>query len=341
MATAGVLQIHPSLRCNLRCHHCYSSSGPDRRGVLGDDVLADLVSDAAALGYATLAVSGGEPLMFPGLEALLRAAREAGMRTMVTTNGTLVTPRRLAELAPLLDLLAFSLDGPPDVHNAVRAVPWAFAKLDRGLAVAAREGLPHGVLYTATTRSVGHIGWASDFAAGHGCALFQIHALEDEGRAGEELCGQLLGRSLLDETARAGVEARVAHAPGLRVHVDLARRSELDGLTSGGVLGPAGQPPILVVEADGAVVPMTHGFDRGLQVATLGGERLRDALPRFLDDRSAELGALVDTTVADLLASDLATFDVYAELRRASRRHAPVVGTGGETVGETPVALPA
>ena len=137
MATAGVLQIHPSLRCNLSCHHCYSSSGPDQRGWLDDDTLADLVSDAAALGYATLAVSGGEPLMFPGLDTLLRNAHEAGMRTMVTTNGTLVTPRRLEELDPVLDLLAFSLDGPPDVHNAVRNAPWAFAKLDRGLAAAA------------------------------------------------------------------------------------------------------------------------------------------------------------------------------------------------------------
>jgi hypothetical protein len=258
--------------------------------------------------------------MFPGLDPLLTAARAAGMRTMVTTNGTLLTPQRLDELAPHLDLLAFSLDGPPDVHNDVRAVPWAFAKLERGLGVAARHGIPHGVLYTATAASVDHIPWGAAFAVEHGCALFQVHAIEDEGRAHDDMQTQMLGASLLDRTAAAAAAAHDAHREDLRVHVDLALRTELEALRTTDVLGPRGQPPLLVVEADGAVVPMTHGFDRGSIVAELGHDRLRDGLPRFLDTGAPALAELIECTRADLLATGRETFDFYAELRRASHR---------------------
>ena len=45
------LQVHPSRRCNLRCRHCYSSSGPEQTGALPVELLADVVRDAAELGY--------------------------------------------------------------------------------------------------------------------------------------------------------------------------------------------------------------------------------------------------------------------------------------------------
>ena len=42
-------------RCNLRCLHCYSSSGPEVDESLPIDVLTTAVEDAAGLGYRALA----------------------------------------------------------------------------------------------------------------------------------------------------------------------------------------------------------------------------------------------------------------------------------------------
>src|ERR1039457_6235914 len=61
-----ILQIHPTLRCNLQCEHCYSSSGPWSREELDLDVVNNVVSDAARMGYGVLSVSGGEPFLYPG-----------------------------------------------------------------------------------------------------------------------------------------------------------------------------------------------------------------------------------------------------------------------------------
>jgi Fe-coproporphyrin III synthase len=76
----GVLQVHPTRRCNLTCVHCYSDSGPGVADEIPLPVLDDLVADAASLGYEVLAVSGGEPFMYPGLPGLLRQAKAVGMQ---------------------------------------------------------------------------------------------------------------------------------------------------------------------------------------------------------------------------------------------------------------------
>ena len=311
---SGTLQLHPSARCNLRCHHCYSSSGPDRADALSNELLTDVIDDAAAIGYGALAVSGGEPLMYRGLEQLLRRGRAAGMRTLVTTNGTLATPARLERLAPWLDVLAFSLDGPPEVHNAVRGVPWAFERLVKGLSAASALGIPHGVLYTATASSWPYVEWASKLAESHGCALFQVHAISDVGRARAEMQDELLG-DVLDYAYVAASMVRNAQQGGMKVHLDLLRRSELEAMSvQDAGAGGERRPPVLVVEEDGVVVPFAHGFSRAGMVADLRDTRLRDAWPAFARDVYPALVRFAEATRARLLASDRRVFDWYAEL---------------------------
>ena len=81
-----VIQIHPSLRCNLSCRHCYSSSGPSRTETLPRELVETLVVDAAAQAYDAISVSGGEPLMWPGLRDTLALAKACGLATALTTN---------------------------------------------------------------------------------------------------------------------------------------------------------------------------------------------------------------------------------------------------------------
>src|SRR3954470_6102458 len=109
MATRGptgiapVLQLHPSRRCNIACAHCYSSSGPQAREELPLQLLSGCLEEAASLGYRQLAVSGGEPLLYHSLAALLARARSLGMLASITTNGMLATPARWGTLAALVD----------------------------------------------------------------------------------------------------------------------------------------------------------------------------------------------------------------------------------------------
>ena len=139
-----VLQIHPSLRCNLRCAHCYSSSSPDEHGELSLGLLQLALDDARAEGFNVVGVSGGEPLLYSRLPELLGQARELGFRTTVTTNGLLLTEELLDRIQPRIDVLAVSVDGVPASHDRIRGHPRAFQILERRFALLRRRRRPSG-----------------------------------------------------------------------------------------------------------------------------------------------------------------------------------------------------
>jgi len=273
----GVLQVHPTRRCNLTCVHCYSDSGPWAAGELPLPVLEDLVADAAALGYEVLAVSGGEPFMYPGLPGFLRQAKAAGLQCLLTSNGTLVSPRRLEPLAGYLDLLVLSLDGPRPEHDRMRGRDGAYDAMARRIGSVRQAGIPFGFLFTLTQHNVHQLAWAAEFAAASGASLLQVHPLEASGR------GRSLHRAVPDATegSYALLEvARLRRAFGatLRFQLDLAPAAALAAflreLTADddGELARVLSP--LVVEPDGWCVPWQYGFPRAFALGSLRQDRL-------------------------------------------------------------------
>ena len=102
-------QIVPIRRCNLACTYCNEfddSSAP----VPTDEMLAR-IDHLARLGTANVEISGGEPLLHPDLDAIIRRIRDRGMLAGLITNGYLLSVRRIGQLnATGLDHLQISID---------------------------------------------------------------------------------------------------------------------------------------------------------------------------------------------------------------------------------------
>src|SRR5262245_60652412 len=177
-AGSAIIQNHPSLKCNLACGHCYSSSSPMAHTELDPGTICNVLSDAAAMGYKVVSVSGGEPLIYRGLETVLDHAKAVGLQTTVTTNGFFIGQGQLSRLRGLVDVLAISLDGPPELHNELRGSPQAFERLRGNVENLRNAGIPFGFIHTLTSRNWEHLLWTAEFAAENEAGLLQIHPLE-------------------------------------------------------------------------------------------------------------------------------------------------------------------
>ena len=287
---APIIQIHPTRRCNLRCLHCYSFSAPEERDQLRSDVLDALLTDAAALGYKVASFSGGEPVLYTDLGRLLRRSKDLGLRTTVTTNGMLLDDQRMAMLTGCTDVLAISLDGVPKSHNRMRASDVAFERMQANLDRVRASGIAFGFIFTLTQYNVDEMDWAAGFAVEQGARLFQIHPLEEVGRASELLAGS---RPDEMESAFAYLEAeRLRQTYGERLFVQLdifhrelvrqfpARFYAEEAWPQDAQLADLITP--LVVEADGNVVPMGYGFARQFGLGSIAETRLRDLAPEWI-----------------------------------------------------------
>jgi MoaA/NifB/PqqE/SkfB family radical SAM enzyme len=133
-----LLYYTPTARCDLRCGICNRWGVDDREAELPLPAIRELLGKLHRGGCAVLTLWGGEPMLRSDLPAILAAARAIGFKTSICTNANRLE-KRAAEVLPHLDVLLCSLDGHGAVHDQLRGVPGLFARVVRGLEVAARR----------------------------------------------------------------------------------------------------------------------------------------------------------------------------------------------------------
>ena len=320
----SILQVHPTRRCNLRCAHCYTSSGPDVKGELPVELLAKAVADAALLGYSQLAVSGGEPFLYGDLPELLAAAKRAGMTTSVATNGTVLAPARLAGVVPHLDQLAISIDGPPADHNLIRSSSSAFERVLRHLPDVRSAGVPFGFIFTLTRFNADQLEWLVRFAADEGAVGVHVHPLTDTGRAATMLRGSEPDAQELLAARAEGARLGAAY-PSVVVNVDALTLDEIAG--DSGLVPESGAPvaalaPFLIIDDSGTVLPLTHDIDPSFGLGSLWDARL-SVLAAAWDARSglraAQLQAAARTDILRSGEAASAWFPTVARLSHSMR----------------------
>ena len=106
----------------------------------GAEELEPHLSSIRKLGVRWIVFSGGEPLLNRELPALCAVLRKENIRLTLLTTGLLLQ-KYAADVAANFDDVIISLDGPPEVHDAIRRVDGAFNLIEAGI-VAVRKQRP-------------------------------------------------------------------------------------------------------------------------------------------------------------------------------------------------------
>lgn len=135
--------------CNLKCIHCYAGSDARHYDQLSTSEAKTMIDDLAQFGAPVLLFSGGEPCVREDLCELMHYAKDRGMRVVISTNGTLITPQLAKEFAKVgLSYVGVSLDGARETHDKFRGVPGSFDRSLEGLKNAQDAGIKVGLRMT-------------------------------------------------------------------------------------------------------------------------------------------------------------------------------------------------
>ncbi|MEN6484957.1 MAG: 12,18-didecarboxysiroheme deacetylase [Syntrophobacteraceae bacterium] len=226
-------------RCNLKCVHCYAHAKdrafPDELTTREGKAVLD---DLAGFGCPVVLFSGGEPMMRPDLIELAEYAVGRGMRAVISTNGTLITPQVAEQLRNVgLSYVGISLDGLDEVNDRFRGVKGAFRMALDGILACREAGIKVGLRFTMNRLNAGEIPGIFDLLekyeiprvcfyhlvyAGRGSKLIEADLSHDETRAAVDL--------IIDRTAdlhRRGKMKEVLtvdnHADGPHVYLRMLR----------------------------------------------------------------------------------------------------------------------
>jgi Fe-coproporphyrin III synthase len=306
-----IIHLHPTRLCNLACLHCYSTSAPDQKGALDPGLLCDALGVLRAEGYTVISLSGGEPLVYRPLRAVIERSRELGFRVTMISNGLLAT-ERLDPVLLLLAGMAISFDGLEATHNAMRGRADAFERASAALQRLAAIGLPVGAAISLTREAIPELPDLADHVVSLGARTLQVRPVARAGRArslaensfhtaSDHARLYLVVLALQQELpAEVRVNCDVAPAQGLWQQRDayVGLLGDCEGL-------PHESRPLadlvnpLVITETGVLKPIAYDFDGRFDVASVDG-LASDDLRYYKQRHLPDLQALVGGGLADL-----------------------------------------
>jgi MoaA/NifB/PqqE/SkfB family radical SAM enzyme len=139
LAALPILILNAHSRCNCRCVMCDIWKRDSNDQMRAQDLEHHRTS-IENLGVRQVVLTGGEPLLHNDLSALCNFFRDRQIHLTLLTTGLLLH-KRAEEVATLFDDIIVSLDGPPEIHDAIRRVSGAYNLIHKGI-VAVRHYNP-------------------------------------------------------------------------------------------------------------------------------------------------------------------------------------------------------
>lgn len=148
----------------------------------------EILDQIADVGKPIIILTGGEPLLLENdIFDLARYGTQLGLRMVMATNGTLITPEIAEKVkASGIKRISISLDGASSAeHDEFRKVPGAFDEALQGMATLREAGIEYQINTTVTRHNADQIEELLDLAVELGAVAHHLFLLVPTGRAKE------------------------------------------------------------------------------------------------------------------------------------------------------------
>ncbi len=175
-------------RCNLNCVHCRAASerGPYPEE-LGTAKCVEILDQISSIGSPIVILTGGEPLLRKDIFDLAERGTGAGLRMVMATNGSLLTPDIVKKIKfSGIKRVSVSIDGhDKHQHDTFRQLNGAFSKSMEGIQLLKKSDVEFQINTTVTRHNVHHVKEILELSVALGAVAHHLFLLVPTGRAKE------------------------------------------------------------------------------------------------------------------------------------------------------------
>lgn len=183
-----VVSWNVTLRCNLKCAHCYINAGERRFGnELSTDAAKMLIHQITEVSRPLLILSGGEPLLREDIYEIIRYGTDRGLRMSMGSNGMLINEEVSQKLKEAgMWTVAISLDSSiPERHDEFRGVRGCWEHAVNAISALRKNNIHVQVNSTITRQNYDEVDDIMALAEELGVENFHLFFLVPTGRGAE------------------------------------------------------------------------------------------------------------------------------------------------------------
>lgn len=176
-----------TLKCNMRCIHCGSIAGIERKNELTIDECLSIADQLISLGCEDVTFIGGEVFLYKNWENIARKLSENGVLVNIITNGFLMGEKQIKEIeyANLINV-GISLDGMKENHNKIRNNKKSFDRVLNAFDRLNERNIPIGVVTTLLDFNFYDLNDMCDLLVENGVDIWQLQIAHPMGSMKED-----------------------------------------------------------------------------------------------------------------------------------------------------------
>ncbi len=170
-------------KCNLKCLHCYSSSGEHGEYGLSLERCKKIIDILAKYGVFRIQILGGEPFCRKDIFEIIKYVKDHGLGVIINTNGTLIDEDVAQKIKQLkVNYVQVGLDGIGKVHDEFRGKKGCYKMAVKGITALVQNQIPTGVVSVVTKTNTNDLNALVYLCADMGVDSIQFLSLMCSGR---------------------------------------------------------------------------------------------------------------------------------------------------------------
>ena len=182
--TPDAVVLELTHNCPLSCRHCFLDAGHGNS--MGKEMLMPLCEEMVTMGVDMVQLTGGEPLIYPGVDAIIEFFIQRDIRLSITTSGIVNSPKTNQAIARMKGTggwVQVSLDGLEDTHNQMRGNRHGYSSAVAFIQKMIALGIDVDVATTVTQASFDELEPLCQQLKAWGVRTYRIGVISERGRA--------------------------------------------------------------------------------------------------------------------------------------------------------------